>query len=69
MRRVNRSAILSNVSLKASRYENEVINHIDRHAQKERRDQVPAREPKSPVVHTILVWDPQSRQVTRSWSF
>lgn len=66
MRRVNRSAILSNVSLKAERYENSLINCIDNHDRKERREQAPTSEPN--YYHT-LQWDTKSRQVTRSWSF
>jgi len=67
MRRIQRSAILSMVSLKASRYENEVINHIDRHAQKERRDQAPAVC--EPNYYPEMKWDTKSRQINRSWSF
>ena len=55
MRRVQRSSILSNVSLRASKQEERIINAIDNHNRKERREQTPASEPKS-------------RQAVHSWS-
>ena len=66
MRRVKRSSILSNVSLKAERYENSLINCIDNRNKKERREQTPASEPN---YYPTMTWDTKSRQVTRSWSF
>ena len=65
MRRVNRSAILSGVSLRASKQEERIINAIDNHTRKERREQTPASEPN---YYPTMTWDTKSRQAVRSWS-
>ena len=67
MRRVNRSAILSGVSLRASKQEERIINAIDNHTKSQRREQAPAIS--EPNYHTTLTWGTKSRQVTRSWTF
>lgn len=69
MRRVNRSAILSGVSLKASNYEDRVVNAIDNRTRSERRDQAVAKPTYYERTHCNVVWDERSKQVTRSWSF
>ena len=66
MRRVNRSAILSNVSRKATQYENSIITAIDNRNRKERRDQAPAIS--EPNYYPTMTWDTKSRQTVRSWS-
>jgi hypothetical protein len=66
MKRVQRSAILSSVSRKASQYENYVVNTIDNHARSERREQAPVKEPN---YYPKMEWDAKSRQITRSWTF
>jgi len=66
MKRVQRSAILSSISRKASQYENYVVNTIDNHARSEKREQVQIQEPN---YYPELKWDTKSRQVTKSWSF
>ena len=65
MRRVQRSSILSNVSLRASKQEERIINAIDNHTRKERREQAPASEPN---YYPTMTWNTKSRQAVHSWS-
>ena len=69
MRRVQRSSILSNVSLKASKLENNLINAIDNRSKAERREQQAPRKISELNYHTTLVWNAKPKQTVHSWTF